>query len=418
MISFIIPTRNNLPYLKLAYESIRKFYPTEEIVILDDNSTDGTKEWISKLKDDDGYLKTYFNEGKQVGHTVLYDIGVDMATNEIFTIFHADMVCGPNYVENIKKWLYKFGVVAATRIEPPLHPPGKEKIIEDFGLYPINFKEDEFYIHCKELQEKIENKGVITRGIFAPWAMYKRDFLSIGGHDKLFSPFPYEDSDLFQRMILKHYEINQSRDAFVYHFTCRGHRWTTEIQKDDVFYKLCCAKNMSHFLRKWGTWIENDENCYPIISKKYDIGFVVNNCTPNLLAMLEPWCSTIYTDLDVTEFINKLQSGTPFDMSKRVKKLTDEKTNEILLTFDSKKLTQENFPVITNISKIITDSGGIGTFEHDIFSFEIKGMTTSEDKLIDNNSEYYNNQLRPIYPTDPYCTNALFDIYEKINKSV
>lgn len=423
MISFIIPTRNNLPYLKLAYGSIRKFYPKEEIIILDDNSTDGTKDWLWGLEGDkvntgDENLQTYYNEGKQVGHTVLYDIGVDMATNEIFTIFHADMVCGPNYIENIMKWLKPNGVVAGTRIEPPLHPPGKEKIVKDFGMYPNDFKSQEFYDYCKELQEKLENKNITTKGIFTPWAMYKTDFQSIDGHDKLFSPFPYEDSDIFQRMILKGFDIKQSRDAFVYHFTCRGHRWTNEIQKDDLFYKLCCAKNMSHFLRKWGTWIENDENCYPIISKKYDIGFVVNNCTPNLLAMLEPWCNTIYTDLDVTEFISKLQPGTPFDMSKRVKKLTDEKTNEILLTFDSKKLTQENFPVVTNLSKIITDSGGIGTFEHDIFSFEIKVMTTFENKLIDNRSEYYNNQLRPIDSTDPYWTNALFDIYEKVNKSV
>jgi len=418
MISFIIPTRNNLPYLKLAYGSIRKFYPTEEIIILDDNSTDGTKSWLTELVKADLNVIQFTHEGKQVGHTVLYDIGIGIAHNDVFTIFHADMVCGPNYVENIMKWLKPFGVVAATRIEPPLHPPGKEKIVKDFGTYSNDFKKQEFYDYCKELQEKPENNGVITRGIFAPWAMYKADFQSIGGHDKLFAPFPYEDSDIFQRMILKGFEINQSRDAFVYHFTCRGHRWTQEVQKDDIFYKLCCAKNMSHYLRKWGSWIENDENCYPIINNKYDVGFVVNNCTPNLLGMLEPWCTTLYTDLDVKSFIDHLQPGTPFDMSKRVKKLTDEKTNEILLTFDSKKLTPENFRIITSFSKIIKDSGAIGTFEYDIFSIEIRGMSTFQDKLINNDNEYYTNQLREISNDDVYCTNTLFEIYEKVRASV
>jgi len=418
MISFIIPTRNNLPYLILAYNSIRKFYPTEEIIILDDNSEDETDEWyISEVMIRD--LNTVYsrNNTKQVGHTVLYDKGIEMAKNEIFTIFHADMVCGPNYVENIMKWLKPHGVVAATRIEPPLHPPGKEKIVKDFGTYVEDFKEQEFYDYCKELQQLPENKGVITRGIFAPWAMYKQDFLDIGGHDKLFAPFPYEDSDIFQRMILKGFEINQSRDAFVYHFTCRGHRWTKEVKKDDMFYKLCCAKNMSHYLRKWGSWIENDENCYPIIQNKYDIGFVVNNCTPNLLGMLEPWCNAVYTDLDVTDFISKIQPGTPFDLTKRVKKLTDEKTNEILLTFDSKRLTQENFPVITSLAKIIKDSGEIGTFEYDIFSFDIRGLTTFQNKIIDNNDNYYTNQLRKLPDSDMYCTDALFEIHEKVKAS-
>jgi hypothetical protein len=219
-------------------------------------------------------------------------------------------------------------------------------------------------------------------------------------------------------MILRGLEINQSRDAFVYHFTCRGHRWTKEVQKDDTFYKLCCAKNMAHYLRKWGSWIENDENCYPIIQNKYDIGFVVSNCTPNLLGMLEPWCSTLYTDLDVKSFIDNLQPGTPFDMTKRVKKLTDEKTNQILLTFDSKKLTQQNFGIITSLAKIIKDSGEIGTFEHDIFSFEIKGLDTFQDKLVNNADEYYTSQLKEINVADPYCLNTLFEIYEKVRKSV
>jgi len=418
MISFIIPTRNNLSYLKLAYGSIRKFYPNEEIIILDDDSKDGTEEWLHSLEHKDSNIQFSYNVGNQIGHTVLYDAGVDMAKNDIFTIFHADMVCSPNYIENLLKHLKPGGVVSATRIEPPLHPPGKEKIVKDFGTYTEDFKQDDFEIFCLQEQQKPENKDVTTKGIFAPWAMYKSDFLSIGGHDKLFAPFPYEDSDIFQRMILKGFDIKQSRDAFVYHFTCRGHRWTKEVQKDDTFYKLCCAKNMSHYLRKWGSWIENDENCYPIIQNKYDIGFVVSNCTPNLLGMLEPWCSTLYTDLDVKSFVDNLQPGTQFDMSKRVKKLTDEKTNQILLTFDSKKLTQQNFGIITSLAKIIKDSGEIGTFEHDIFSFEIKGLDTFQDKLVNNNDEYYTKQLRETNPDDPYCINTLFEIYKKVNKTV
>ena len=234
--------------------------------------------------------------------------------------------------------------------------------------------------------------------------MSKEDFQSIGGNDKYLSPQQYEDSDFFQRAIFTGYNIIQSRDSFVYHFTCRGCRgkdWNKN-KKDDTFYKLCCTKNMSHYLRKWGSWIENDENCYPVIQNKYDIGFVVSNCTPNLLGMLEPWCSTLYTDLDVKSFIDNLQPGTPFDMTKRVKKLTDEKTNQILLTFDSKKLTQQNFGIITSLAKIIKDSGEVGTFEHDIFSFEIKGLDTFQDKLVNNSDEYYTKQLKEIDVTDPY----------------
>lgn len=414
-ISFIIPTRNNLPYLELAYRSIRRFYPKEEILILDDNSTDRTKDFLgcTEMAQDKNF-KFYINPKRQVGHTVLYDEGVAMASNDIFTIFHADMVCGPNYVENLLKWLKPRGVVAATRIEPPLHPPGKEKIVKDFGIYPTDFKDSNFYAYCRQMQDSQENKGMITRGIFAPWAMYKEDFQYIGGHDKLFSPFPYEDSDIFQRMILAGYEINQSRDAFVYHFTCRGHRWTKEIQKDDLFYKLCCGKNMRHFIRKWGSWIENDENCYPTIPPKYDIGFVVKNCPPQLVEVLEPWCSTLYCHGHADEYVKMVQPETPFDITKRVKPITYEHTNDILVHFDGQTITNDSFQFLTTLPKVLKDSGEVGLMQYEQFNIIIKHLNNYERSLVRNDDLYYINQLLPPSKTDPYCTDSLFKAFEAV----
>ena len=59
-ISFIIPSKNNIKYLKNAYYSIRKYYKNHEIVILDDCSTDGTVDWMNNLSDDN--LTKYFNK--------------------------------------------------------------------------------------------------------------------------------------------------------------------------------------------------------------------------------------------------------------------------------------------------------------------------------------------------------------------
>ncbi len=414
MISFIIPTRNNLSYVKLAYKSIRRFYPLDEIIILDDNSSDGTKEWLKGLVINDKNAIMFSHEDRQVGHTVLYDIGVGICHNKIFTIFHADMVCGPNYVEMLLKHLNPGGVVCATRIEPPLHPPGKEKIVKNFGIYTEDFKYDEFITFCYQQQETWSVQNHTTKGIFAPWMMYKKDFLAIGGHDKLFSPFPYEDSDIFQRFILAGYDIKQSRDAFVYHFTCRGHRWTEQVQKDDLFYKLCCTKNMMHFIRKWGHWIENDENCYPIIHKKYDIGVRIKNCPPQILPQIEPWFSTIYADCDIDTYINTVQPGTPFNMKKRVKPLDSQSWNEIEISFDGSQLTNERLQTLCTLPKMIEDSGEEGIMEFDIFNIEIKVLNNKEEKLVNNNSDYYIFQLMCLREEDPYWTNELFRVFEQV----
>jgi hypothetical protein len=159
---------------------------------LDDASTDGTWGWLKSIESKT--TKIYRNKGpERIGHTKLYDMGAEIATNEIFGIFHADMIITPNYIPNILKHLKRGTIVCGTRIEPPLHPPGPEKEVIDFGMEPENFQEKEFLQFVA--QKEIENKDRITNGIFAPWAMYKEDFFKIGGHDKrIFAPMELEDS--------------------------------------------------------------------------------------------------------------------------------------------------------------------------------------------------------------------------------
>jgi glycosyltransferase involved in cell wall biosynthesis len=377
-ISFIIPSKNNLNYLKNAYISIRKYYIDHEIVILDDCSTDTTVAWLNSLKDIN--LNIYLNTGKSKGHTILYNIGVKICKNEIFSIFHADMICGPYYVENLLKYLKEKTVVSATRIEPPLHPSGKEKIVKDFGMHHDDLKLKEFEEYC--FNQQIINKNLITKGIFAPWCMYKKDFLSIGGHDETFAPFPYEDSDIFQRFILNGYNIIQSRDSFVYHLTCRGHRWTDQIQKDDEFYKQCVYKNSREYLRKWGSWIKNDEYSYPIIKNKYNVGFIIKNCNESLLSALEPWCSNIYVDCNYNNYIKSNQKITKFDLSSRVNHINSNKDNDVLIEFDGSLINSERFYFLTEqLSEILTDSAELGELEYDIFKISVKSLKTHQSDL-------------------------------------
>ena len=232
MISLIIPSYNNLRHLKNVYASIQKHAPEAEVILLDDSSTDGTWEWMQHVETLPGNQTRIFRSEDRIGHTILYDKGIELATNDIVGILHADMIIGPSYIENLVKHLEPGKVVCATRIEPPLHPPGNEKIIMNFGqdFDTLNIEAfEEFVMHKQE-----EELDRVTYGMFAPWILYKNDFQALGGHDPLFAPFPYEDSDIFQRWILAGYELIQSRDAFVYHLTCRGHRWTEQVGRDEI----------------------------------------------------------------------------------------------------------------------------------------------------------------------------------------
>ena len=377
-VTLVIPSSNNLRHLKNAYYSIKRCAKDCKIVMLDDGSTDGTTEWLSSLKDDN--ITAIYRSSERVGHTVLYDKGIELAQTEVVGIMHADMILGPYYLENLLKHLQKETVVCATRVEPPLHPAGKEKIIRDFGTDFDNLNLDAFEAYVLEAQH--EYKDLTTNGMFAPWIIYKEDFVAMGGHDKLFAPFPYEDSDIFQRWILHGYELIQSRDSFVYHLTCRGHRWTNEIGKDDDYFKNASAKAARNYIRKWGSWIENDEYQMPILKPRYDIGIVVENCDANLLLSLEPWFNNIYVDQTlIADYIKHEQPKTDLILEARVRPIEEPKQNDILIYFDAKENVDLN--IVPNIQVIIRESvDAVGTYEYNGLKIDVLQMVDHTDKMM------------------------------------
>jgi len=397
-ISFIQPSRNNKKYLKWSYESIRKnLGPQHEICMADDASNDGTWMWMNKIASEDPNVKIHRNEGpKRLGHTILYDTLVDIATNDIVMIYHADMYACPNMDVEVLKHLQRGKVVSATRIEPPLHPDGPEKILKDFGIEPEEFDEKGLMTF---LDEGIDYTKKQTEGIFAPWAIYKEDFQSIGGHDPLYAPQSKEDSDIFNRFQLAGYETIQTWRGFVYHMTCRGSRFKDGAMRNpagQVFMKgressEWLAQNLRstrNFIRKWGHMVKHDEYLKPIVPPKYDIGFVAYNCDKNLLRELEPWCSKIYLDSGsdyIGDYIKEEQPDTQFDLNERVKMYGNSKVSElhdICVEFDCRKLNASNFQTIVNLSEIIQQSGETGIMEYDIFKFYISSMDSYEKDLI------------------------------------
>ncbi|OUV71414.1 MAG: hypothetical protein CBC83_07850 [Flavobacteriales bacterium TMED123] len=397
-ISFIQPSRNNLKYLKWSYNSIRKnLSPDHEICWADDFSDDGTWEWMQEIAEKDKNVRIHRNEGPtRLGHTILYDTLVDMATNDIVMIYHADMYACPNMDVEVLKHLQRGKVVSATRIEPPLHPDGPEKILHDFGIEPEEFDE-EGLMHW--LNSGMVTEKEPTRGIFAPWAIYKDDFLAIGGHDSLYAPQSKEDSDIFNRFVLAGYELKQTWQGFVYHMTCRGSRFKDGAMRNPagkVFMKgressEWLAQNLRstrNFIRKWGHMVNHDEYLKPIIPPKYDIGFVAYNCDLNMLNELEPWCSKIYLDFGsdfMGDYIKKEQPNTQFNLDDRIFLYGNSKISElhdICIEFDCQKLTPQNFQVIVNLSQVLQDSGEIGEMEYNIFKFYIKSLDTYEEELI------------------------------------
>ena len=402
-ISFIQPSRNNLKYLKWSYNSIRKNQGNHEVEICvadDFSDKDGTWEWCEEMMEKDSLFKAIRNEGPtRLGHTILYDRLInEVATNDICMVYHADMYLCPNALDSVETYLGGGSrIVSLTRIEPPLHPPGPEKILLDCGIEPEEFNEEQLLIQL----DRLKSKDKTTEGIFAPWAFYKKDFQEIGGHDPIFAPQSKEDTDIFNRFHLNGIKFIQTWEGFVYHMTCRGSRFAdgaTRNPNGEVFMKnretdewlKQNQKSTREFIRKWGHFCKHDALMKPIVPPKYNVGIRVENCTPQLLEALEPWCDRIYVDLE--EFVlyqMEEEKKTSFDLNKRLHSLTDGDRydyDDIIIEINGALFNQQDMQLISQLSEIIQSSGEIGSFELGNLKITINSLDTYEHNLIKVNN--------------------------------
>jgi hypothetical protein len=386
-ISLIQPSRNNLKYLKWSYDSIRRNQGNHkvEICVADDFSNkDDTWGWCQGMMEKDPLFRAIRNEGPtRLGHTILYDTLVnEVATNDICMIYHADMYLCPYALDSIEKELKEKTIVSLTRIEPPLHPDGPEKVLLDCGIEPEEFDEKQLLTQL----DRLKSKGKTTEGIFAPWAFWKKDFQEIGGHDKIFAPQSKEDTDIF-----------------VYHMTCRGSRFAdgaTRNPNGEVFMKnretdewlAQNQKSTREFLRKWGHYCKHDALMKPIVPPKYNIGISIDNSNMQLLGMLEPWCDKIYVNNNFQEYIELEQPKTSFNLKEKINtigNLNDYTNNgflptDIFIKINGNTFNNQDYSIIQQISEIIQDSGEIGEFELGNLKITVNKLETYENNLIIN----------------------------------
>jgi glycosyltransferase involved in cell wall biosynthesis len=398
MISLISPSRNNLKYLKWSYASVRKNAPASvEYCVADDFSDDGTWEWCQEMMKVDPNFKAIRNEGPtRLGHTILYDTLInEVATQPIVGIWHADMYMTPRTVEKIVDTVKPHVVVSLTRIEPPLHPPGPEKVVMDFKTEPEDFNEENFLQwYENDYQPSVEHKT--TEGIFAPWFLLKQDFQSVGGHDPLYAPQSKEDSDIFNRFLLAQYSFVQVWDAAVYHMTCRGSRFNPTLTTPGTNSAEWETQNMistRNFIRKWGHFVKHDQYLMPQVPPKFNIAFEVKNCDFQYIIALEPWCDLLVVGNDKAEDAKKYIEteqvrAKSFDLSKRVIYTDDRPHTDITVHFDTKDLTQERFQLLTQLPEILAQNTDTGTFELDIFKIEVSKVETYEHRLINLKTIY------------------------------
>lgn len=390
-VTFIIPSRENLHFLKYAYDSIRRNIGSEPYILCADDYSilDGSKYWMKSIKQTDDRFDYIVNEGpERLGHVILFNSLVDKVQTKLFVLAHADMVWLKGSLDGMLEFMQPKRVVSSTRCEPNFHPPEPCKITLDW--LPTDPKDlDEVRLQ-KYVDDKIANSNIhYTKGIFAPYLMETVEYQSIGGCDSLYRPTSREDDDLWNRLLLNGCEFYQSWTSYNFHRSCAGSRWNptlTEIGKNSTEWDAHQPKSMRNYIRKFGAVIRHDEWHHPVLFHKYNIGFKVTNCYPHLLNSIEPWCDSVICDLnpvDISKYVKVEQPNTTYcDLNLKINPKGSYKIPDIVIEIDGKTFMQEDMTYLMSISEILTDSGEIGTMKLGNLTLHINALTHYENDLI------------------------------------
>jgi GT2 family glycosyltransferase len=233
--SIFIPTWNNVSYLKLCIESVRKHSRFKHQIIVHINEgSDGTFEWVKSQTD-----ISYTHSEKNIGVCYALNQCRTLATADYFLYLNDDMYTCPDWDAHLLKEIKSIGhdafFLSATAIEP-VATGNNCVIVQNFGSDPSSFEDAIFLQHYNDVP------GTDWLGsTWPPNVVHRRTWDLIGGYSIEYSPGLYSDPDFSMKLwkagIRLFKGITSSR---VYHF---GGKSTSRMTRNAGYYT---------FISKWG----------------------------------------------------------------------------------------------------------------------------------------------------------------------
>lgn len=234
MFSIIIPTWNNLTYLRLCVESIRSNSARRhEIVLHINEGADGTREWA----EEQGIKYTFSDEN--IGICTAVNQAAALASGEYIVYMNDDMYVCPDWDKILTERIAEFAddcfMISATMIEP--RDTGNPCVIV------ANYGTDVETFDALRLKQEaaLLGKEDWNGSAWPPTLVHRRFWHLVGGYSVEFSPGMSSDDDFAMKMwLLGCRQFVGIGAARVYHFQAKS---TGRITKND---------GRRQFLMKWG----------------------------------------------------------------------------------------------------------------------------------------------------------------------
>ena len=216
--SIIIVTWNGLHHLKTFLPDVVKTnYSDYEIIIADNNSTDGTKEWLRANYPD--VIIAEFDDN--YGYTGGNNRAVPFATKDTLIFLNNDVKPSPDWLHGLATVFDEYEDVAAA--QPKILSFNDPEYFEYAGAAG-GYLDKLAYPYCRgrildtiEMDEgQYDDQTEIVWASGAALAIRKDVFIEAGGFDEDFQ-FHMEEIDLCWRILNKGYKIMYTPKSRVYH---------------------------------------------------------------------------------------------------------------------------------------------------------------------------------------------------------
>jgi len=210
VISIVIPTYNRRGILEKALLALfNQDYPKDkyEIILVDDGSTDGTKEYVESLKKAKNFK--YIWHGN-VGRAANRNIGIRSAKGEIILFLDDDVIAGPLLLKEHYN----------------IHFESKDPKLVVLGYTPFakEIKRTTIVQYYEDFWKRVFHRAATNIKANPHWYVItnnlslRKDFLEeVGLFDENFKNYSYEDTELGYRLLKNGMEIRFNKRAMAYH---------------------------------------------------------------------------------------------------------------------------------------------------------------------------------------------------------
>ena len=243
MFSVLIPTLNNLDYLKICIGSLKKnSYYNHQILVHINVDLDGTRKYLESEKIE----YTYSNEN--LGLCKAVNLASKKAKHSFIMYSHDDFYFCPNWDKNLYNEIENIGhkkfYLSSTQVNT-------------FGIKSLNcgldfnvFDENKLLMNCKN-----ENFPDLQGSTWAPHVVHKDLWNKVNGFSEEFFPGAGSDPDFNLKLWNEGIRIfKMVGSSKVYHFeskTLRDQKKLKYFEANDIG-----SKSSKIFLKKWGITIK------------------------------------------------------------------------------------------------------------------------------------------------------------------